>query len=61
MDKVFTVDVNGHPAVDYSPMTYCYKSQNSNDVKLANTVKALYKYMLAAKEYFDEPENGGGN
>lgn len=61
LDKVFTVDVNGHPAVDYSPMTYCYKSQNSNDVKLANTVKALYKYMLAAKEYFDEPENGGGN
>ena len=61
LDKVFTVDVNGHPAVDYSPMTYCCKSQNSSDAKLANTVKALYLYMLAAKDYFDEPENGGGN
>lgn len=61
LDKQFTVYVNGQKAVDYSPMTYCYKAQNSSDTKLANTVKALYLYWQAAQAYFGETENGGGN
>ena len=47
-----TVKVNGEEAVTYSPLTYCYRAQNSTDEKLANAVKALYKYYLAAKSYF---------
>lgn len=48
----FTVMVNGTGSVTYSPMTYCYKAQTSSDAKLANTVKALYNYYLAAYNYF---------
>ena len=53
LNKNITVKVNGQDAVTYSPLTYCYKAQNSSDTKLANTVKALYLYWQAADEYFD--------
>ena len=58
LDKPITVQVNGEDAVSYSPLTYCFKAQDSSNVKLANTVKALYNYWLAAKSYFGgiEPE-----
>ena len=52
LDKPVTVNVNGEDTLIYSPLTYCYKAQTSGDTKLANTVKALYAYHLAAKEYF---------
>ena len=52
LNKEFTVKVNGADAVTYSPLTYCYKAQTSSDAKLVNTVKALYNYHLAAKDYF---------
>ena len=60
-DFTVTVTSNGQSGtVTYSPMTYCYKAQNSSDTKLANTVKALYLYWQAADlywqaadEYFD--------
>ena len=56
------VKVNGQDAVKYSPLTYCYKAQQtSSNTKLVNTVKALYNYWLAAKTYFGDNENGGGN
>ena len=44
-------DENG--SVTYSPMTYCYNVLNggSNDEKLQNVVKALYKYNKAAEAY----------
>ena len=52
LNKEFTVKVNGADAVTYSPLTYFYKAQTSSDAKLVNTVKALYNYHLAAKDYF---------
>ena len=48
----FTVKVNGTGSVTYSPLTYCYKAQTSENSKLANTVKALYNYWDAAYKYF---------
>ena len=52
LDKQINVVVNGRPAVAASPLTYCYKVQNSPDEKLANVAKALYKYWEAASQYF---------
>ena len=52
LDKPITVEVNGSPAVVASPLTYCYKVQNSPDEKLANVAKALYEYWEAASLYF---------
>ena len=38
-----------------SPYSYCcLVMKNSNDVKLKNTVKALYEYCEAAKSFFDK-------
>ncbi len=54
LNKPITVKVNGEDAVTYSPLTYCYKAQTTDNAKLVNTVKALYNYYLAAKEYFGE-------
>ena len=48
----FTVTVNGSATVTYSPMTYCCLAQASSNVKLVNTVKALYNYWSAAKQYY---------
>ena len=46
--------------VTYSPLTYCYKAQQtSTNSKLVNTVKALYNYHREATNYF-EPQAGGG-
>ena len=46
--------------VTYSPLTYCYKAQQtSTNSKLVNTVKALYNYHREATDYF-EPQAGGG-
>ena len=52
LDKQINVVVNGRPAVAASPLTYCYKVQNSPDEKLANVAKALYRYWEAASQYF---------
>ena len=52
LDKQINVEVNGRPAVAASPLTYCYKVQNSPDEKLANVAKALYQYWDAASRYF---------
>lgn len=52
LDEPVTVTVNGTGTVTYSPLTYCYKAQTAISAKLVNTVKALYNYHLAAKEYF---------
>ena len=52
LDKQINVVVNGRPAVAASPLTYCYKVQNSPDEKLANVAKALYQYWDAASRYF---------
>ena len=54
----FTVKVNGTGSVTYSPMTYCYKAQTSQNVKLANTVKALYLYWVEANNYFNQNQEG---
>lgn len=60
LNKEFTVKVNGADAVTYSPLTYCYKAQQtSTNSKLVNTVKALYNYHREATDYF-EPQAGGG-
>ena len=60
LDKPITVKVNGEDAVTYSPLTYCYKAQQtSTNSKLVNTVKALYNYHREATDYF-EPQAGGG-
>ena len=57
-DFTVTVTSNGQSGtVTYSPMTYCYRAQNSGDAKLRNTAKALYRYWLEADKYF----NQGGN
>ena len=62
LNKSLTVKVNCEDAVTYSPLTYCYKAQQtSSNPKLVNTVKALYLYWQAAQAYFGETENGGGN
>jgi hypothetical protein len=58
LNKLFTVYVNGTKAVEYSPLTYCYKAQNNSNTKLVNTVKALYQYWHQADLYF---KNQGGN
>ena len=61
-DFTITYTSNGQSGtVTYSPMTYCYKAANSQaaDVKLKNVVKALYRYWLAAAQYFNK--NQGGN
>ena len=52
----FTVTVTSgqeRGTVTYSPMTYCYKAQTSDNAKLVNTVRALYLYWEATDEYFD--------
>lgn len=54
LNKDFTVKVNGKEVVIYSPLTYCYKAQDSTNPKLANTVRALYNYWVEAKKYFDK-------
>ncbi|MBQ1452639.1 MAG: hypothetical protein IIZ23_01590, partial [Ruminococcus sp.] len=41
LDKQINVEVNGRPAVAASPLTYCYKVQNSPDEKLANGTEKL--------------------
>lgn len=59
-DFTVTVTSNGQSGTfTYSPLTYCYKSANSQtaDVKLQNVVKAIYLYWLEADKYFDQ----GGN
>ena len=56
LNKPLTVKVNGADAITYSPLTYCYQvQQTSDDAKLVNTVKALYRYWEAAKQYFKTP------
>ena len=47
-------DGNHTGTVTYSPLTYCYSAANSetSNVKLKNTVNALYLYFEAAKAYF---------
>ena len=52
LNTAFAVKVNGTTTVTYSPLTYCYKAQNNSDTKLANTVKALYKYWKEANQFF---------
>lgn len=53
LDQSFTVKVNGTDAITYSPLTYCYNAQQiSTDLKLVNTVKALYSYWDTAEKYF---------
>lgn len=53
LNESFTVKVDGADAVTYSPLTYCYKAQQtSSNKKLVNTVKALYLYWVEADEYF---------
>ena len=54
LNTVFTVKVNGTGIVNYSPLTYCYKAQSSSDTKLANTVKALYKFWQEANRFFSK-------
>lgn len=46
------LDVTDTGTFTYSPMTYCYKAQTSSNVKLVNTVKAIYNYRLAAERFF---------
>ena len=60
-DFTVTYTSNGqNGTVTYSPMTYCYKAVNSQaaDVKLKNVVKALYRYWLAAAQYFNKDQGG---
>lgn len=54
LGKTFTLSVNGDYYVTYSPMNYCRDvlSGGSDDVNLQDTVKALYRYRLAAEDYF---------
>lgn len=57
LDQPFTVTVSdgvGTGSVRYSPLTYCYRAASSDNQKLVNTVKALYQFFLAAKDYFTE-------
>lgn len=62
LNRDFTVKINGKDAVKYNPLRYCYLSQTSSDEKLANTVKAIYKYWIEAKKYFDKINaSAGGN
>lgn len=57
LNKPIKVMVNGTHSVTYTPLTYCYKAQSSNSVKLVNTVKALYNYWNAAYNYFVIPNS----
>lgn len=52
LGKAYTLSVDDY-SVSYSAMTYAYNVLNSNnaDTKLPNTVKALYLYQQAAKDY----------
>lgn len=62
LNRDFTVKINGKDAVKYNPLRYCYLSQTSSDEKLANTVKAIYRYWIEAKKYFDKINaSAGGN
>lgn len=56
LNTYFTIKVDGEAAVTYSPLTYCYNAQSSEDTKLVNTVKALYLYWDAAEHYFNSSE-----
>jgi len=52
-DYVITFGDKG--TLKVSPYSYCYLvMKNSNDVKLQNTVKALYEYCEAAKIFFSK-------
>jgi len=52
-DYVITFGDKG--TLKVSPYSYCYLvMNNSTDVKLQNTVKALYEYCVAAKNFFDK-------
>ena len=52
-DYVITFGDKG--TLKVSPYSYCcIVMNNSNDVKLKNTVKALYEYCEAAKSFFDK-------
>ena len=53
LNNVYTVKVDDADAVTYSPLTYCYRAQTSTNLKLVNTVKALYLYWDAAYHYFN--------
>ena len=55
LDSVFTVNVSDgvhECTISYSTLTYCYLAQSTDDSKLQGTVKALYLFHLAAKDYF---------
>ena len=47
--------INGDYYIEYCPLSYCYRVINggSDNVKLQNVCKALYKYYEAARAYAD--------
>lgn len=56
LDRIFLLNVWNYGAdkeimYPYSPMTYIFKTINSDDKKLANLSKSMYWYWNAANEY----------
>jgi hypothetical protein len=52
LDKMFTFQVGGL-TVSYGPMSYVNNKLAADDARTVNTVKALYAYHQAAKNYFN--------
>ena len=51
LDVLYTISI-GDCTVTYGALSYVVSMHNSEDVALANVVKALYKFNVQANEYF---------
>ncbi|MBO4877695.1 MAG: right-handed parallel beta-helix repeat-containing protein [Ruminococcus sp.] len=65
LDKVYKIEFAGHGSISVCALSYAYnilKTYENDDNKsdICNTVKALYKYYLAANDYFDSQSGGQG-